>query len=90
MSAATSRPAAEREVDALPDRRTDALEAPRAQVLGHERGEVLAGAQEEADEAHTAKRPVTAPATASGEYQVRNSRSTKVWTVKRIWPRISG
>ena len=39
---------------------------------------------------HTAKSPVTAPATASGEYQVRKSRSTKVWTVNDRWPRISG
>ena len=40
--------------------------------------------------AHTAKSPVTAPATASGEYQVRNSRSTKVWIVNDRWPRMSG
>ena len=39
---------------------------------------------------HTAKRPVTAPATASGEYQVRKSRSTKVWIVNERWPRMSG
>ena len=38
----------------------------------------------------TVKRLVTAPATASAEYQVRNSRSTKVWIVKDMWPRISG
>ena len=38
----------------------------------------------------TAKSPVTAPATASAEYQVRKSRLTKVWIVKDRWPRISG
>ena len=37
-----------------------------------------------------AMRPITAPATASREYQVRNRRSTKTWTVKDIWLRISG
>ncbi len=40
--------------------------------------------------ARVKKSPVTAPATASAEYQVRNSRSTKVWTVKDMWARISG
>jgi hypothetical protein len=40
--------------------------------------------------AQVAKRPVTAPATASGEYQVRNSRSAKVWTVNESWLRIRG
>ena len=33
---------------------------------------------------------VTAPATASAEYQVRNSRSTNVCTVKDMCARISG
>ena len=36
------------------------------------------------------KSPVTAPATASGPYQVRNSRSRKTWTVKTMWLRMSG
>ena len=36
------------------------------------------------------KSPVTAPATASGPYQVRNRRSTNTWTVNDIWLRISG
>ena len=40
--------------------------------------------------AHTVNSAVTAPATASAEYQVRNSRSTKTWMVKDIWLRISG
>ena len=40
--------------------------------------------------AHTANSPVTAPATASAEYQVRNRRSTKVWSVNDRCPRISG
>jgi hypothetical protein len=40
--------------------------------------------------ASVVKRPVTAPATASAEYQVRNKRSTKVCTVKDMWARISG
>ena len=39
---------------------------------------------------HTANSPVTAPATASGEYQVRKSRSTKVWIVNERWARMSG
>src|SRR5262245_25740033 len=34
--------------------------------------------------------PVAAPATASGEYQVRNTRSTNVWIVNDMWLRISG
>src|SRR5262245_4395340 len=34
--------------------------------------------------------PVAAPATASGEYQVRNTRSTKVGIVNDMWLRISG
>ena len=38
----------------------------------------------------TVKSDVTAPATASGEYQVSNKRSTKVWSVKLMWPRMSG
>ena len=38
----------------------------------------------------TVKSDVTAPATASAEYQVRNRRSTKVCTVKLICPRMSG
>jgi hypothetical protein len=37
-----------------------------------------------------AKRPATAPATASVEYQVRNSRSRKVWSVNDICARMSG
>ena len=40
--------------------------------------------------AHTTNSPVTAPATASAEYQVRNRRSTNTWMVKDIWLRISG
>ena len=36
------------------------------------------------------KIPVTAPATASVEYQVRKSRSTKVWMVNDICARMSG
>ena len=39
---------------------------------------------------HTANSPVTAPATASGEYQVRKRRSTKVWMVNERWARMRG
>jgi hypothetical protein len=40
--------------------------------------------------AQVAKSPVTAPATAWGEYQVRKRRSTKTWMVNEAWLRISG
>ena len=40
--------------------------------------------------ASVVKRPVTAPATASAEYQVRKMRSTNVWRVNDMCARMSG
>ena len=81
----------DREVDPLPHRRADtarATGAPRywaTKVVRYSPVPVKSAITD-----HTAKRPVTAPAMASAEYQVRKSRSTNVWIVNDRWLRMSG